>query len=529
MPILYVLQGPDSGQAYRTRGEPLVLGRRSHHVSLSDGAASEHHAEIRPDNGCWVVVDLNSSDGTFVNGRRIMTPTLLRHGDRINLGSTLLFFDRRDQIESDAADWADFNPAELEIDESNTGLARDQSTPFSWIPLESTDVGGRMLSEAAEALASVDSIGLLLDRMSDVVFGRLSADRLGIWLVDPETRSFIPQAARVARVNNGGHRAKVVIPRSILNRIGESREGVLGSRTSREFPRASNDPDEHRNFLAAPILGRDGVVGALFLECATLRHNYTLQELRAVAAVGRVTGLAIEHLRLLEARARSARLVAVGETVAYLSHHIRNILQGMQGGAEVVELGFRRHNLETASDGWALVRRNLERTLHLAMNMLTFTKDRQPRVEPTDLNQLVEEVVGLVGRRLEEQGVAVQTDLRECPLPPLDADGMHQVVHNLVINAIEAVPRGSGRVTIRTRYDETRGEAVLSVEDNGPGIAPQDCKRIFDAFQSSKGQGGTGLGLAAAKKIVQEHHGRIEIESTVGQGATFHVRLPVKN
>jgi signal transduction histidine kinase len=239
-----------------------------------------------------------------------------------------------------------------------------------------------------------------------------------------------------------------------------------------------------------------------------------------------MAGLALEHRRLVESTHKTARLAAVGETVAYLSHHIRNILQGMQGGAEVVELGLRRQDMEIARDGWMLVRRNLERTLHLAKNMLTFSKDRQPRIEPTDLNHLVGDVVSLVSRQAAEKAVTIVSKCEACPLIPLDEDGAHQLVHNLVINALEAVPEGTGQIGVRTRYESSRDEIVLTVQDNGPGIATTDFKRIFEAFQSSKGQGGTGLGLAAARKIVQEHHGRIEVESTVGQGTAFHVYLP---
>jgi len=116
------------------------------------------------------------------------------------------------------------------------------------------------------------------------------------------------------------------------------------------------------------------------------------------------------------------------------------------------------------------------------------------------------------------------------------------VAHNIILNAIEAAPATGGRVNISTRYDpgkyqpsEPGAEATgrrmearvtFSIGDNGPGIPPEERDRIFDAFHSSKGHGGTGLGLAAAKKIVSELHGAIEVESVVGEGTTFHVKLP---
>ena len=110
---------------------------------------------------------------------------------------------------------------------------------------------------------------------------------------------------------------------------------------------------------------------------------------------------------------------------------------------------------------------------------------------------------------------------------PIDADGIHQAVLNLLINAIDAVEPNHGVVTLNSDYDPVAHEALIEVQDNGVGIKPDDLERIFQPFFSSKGQRGTGLGLAVTKKIIDEHLGRIEITSKVGQGTTFRIRLPV--
>ena len=291
--------------------------------------------------------------------------------------------------------------------------------------------------------------------------------------------------------------------------------------------------------------------------------------------------VAVDNLRLQESRVQHERLAAAGETVAYLSHHIRNILQGMQGGADVVELGLRRaaaiavpqsdvhsapriessetdahtestngegvvaaHDgriavaappgplsalsaaVRSVESGWSLIRRNLDRILVLTMNMLTFSKDRQPRIELAQLNKIVEDVIALVQGKADEHRVMILTDLEEMPAVPLDPDGMHQVAHNIILNAIEVCAADTGRVNISTKYHPASARVTLSIGDNGPGIPTDQRARIFDAFQSSKGQAGTGLGLAAAKKIVTELNGQIEVDSTPGEGTTFHIRLP---
>ena len=287
-----------------------------------------------------------------------------------------------------------------------------------------------------------------------------------------------------------------------------------------------------RSVICVPVVVHQEVHGVFHLDCSMSHHTYTQEQLRLVVAVGRLAGMAIENFRLLETRMQTARLAAAGETVAFLSHHVRNMLQGMQGGAEVIELGLKRKNLDAAESGWALVRRNLDRIFHLTMNMLTFSKDRQPRIETAQLNKIVEDAIALAQTRADEKGVMLLAELEEIPAIPLDPEGMHQVAHNILLNAIEAAPARSGRVNIRTSCQlgmgqpASRSVVVLSISDNGPGIPEEQRDKIFDAFHSSKGHGGTGLGLAAAKKIVDELNGHIEVETTLGEGSTFRINLP---
>jgi signal transduction histidine kinase len=281
-----------------------------------------------------------------------------------------------------------------------------------------------------------------------------------------------------------------------------------------------------RSIICVPIVARDKVHGVFHLDCSMSHHTYTQEQLRLVVAIGRLAGMAIENQRLQESRVQTERLAAAGEAVAYLSHHIRNILQGMQGGAEVVELGLKREALEPVKSGWGQIRRNLNRIYILALNMLTFSKERRPRIETAQLNRIVEDVIALVQSKADEHQVMLLTDLEEMPAVPMDPDGMHQVAHNIILNAIEAAPSEGGRVNITTRYFARDARVVLSIQDNGPGIRDEDRGRIFDAFHSSKGHGGTGLGLAAAKKIVTELEGVIDVEGAAGEGTTFHIRLP---
>jgi len=151
--------------------------------------------------------------------------------------------------------------------------------------------------------------------------------------------------------------------------------------------------------------------------------------------------------------------------------------------------------------------------------------------EPTDLARLVEEVVLLVKKDLGRHRVRLDVKAAGSPYARVNPAQIQQVLLNLLINARQAMPNG-GMVRLRLGLDASGRLAELSVADTGVGIAPSDLRRIFEPFYSTKtepdaaGQGGTGLGLAVCRDIVEAHHGRVRAESRLGQGSTFTIILP---
>jgi signal transduction histidine kinase len=482
-------------------------------------------------------VDLNSSNGTYLNGQRLVSPTALKHGDQIKVGSTVLVFTGKEEVEGFTGAQVIRDLVDVDMSsgsgESSILSAVDAGDSVILQPPETADavIAWNVVYKIAETIGSITTVEGLLERITDILFEHLIADRLVLLMRDPQGGELTPQVVR-SRTRDRGQRLKITTSRTIINHVLKTKEGVLcaNAMTDDRFGGDSKQDSIHRlglkSILCVPILVRDEIAGIFHLDSSMSRHTYTQEQLRLVVAIGRLAGMAIDNLRLQESRVQNERLAAAGETVAYLSHHIRNILQGMQGGADVVELGLKRRSIENVESGWSLIRRNLNRIYVLAMNMLTFSKDRQPRVELAQLNKIVEDVIALVQNKADEHKVMILTDLDEMPAVPLDPEGMHQVAHNIIINAIEAAPPQGGRVNISTKYQPAAACVCLSIGDNGPGIPTEEKNRIFDAFHSSKGQAGTGLGLAAARKIVTELNGEIEVESAVGEGTIFHVRLP---
>jgi signal transduction histidine kinase len=166
----------------------------------------------------------------------------------------------------------------------------------------------------------------------------------------------------------------------------------------------------------------------------------------------------------------------------------------------------------------------IQRLEGLVNNVLTFARPPQPQFEAQDMNRVVSEVLRFLEADFRQNEVKVTTDL-EPLLPEIELDGrqLKQALINILVNANQVLERG-GLVRVRTRAG-SRGEVVVEIEDNGPGIPADVQDRIFDVFYSRRG-GGTGLGLPIARQIVERHGGAIEMESEEGQGTLFRLRLP---
>lgn len=249
----------------------------------------------------------------------------------------------------------------------------------------------------------------------------------------------------------------------------------------------------------------------------TLRCGSTVMEVRAVQpdAPGAPADEDPERLR------------AIGETVATISHSVKNILQGLRSGADAVELALRRGDLQLAREGWPIVARNLDRISWLAMNMLAFAKERPLEVEESDLAAVVREACDLVRGGAERQRVRVDARVDD-PMPPapVDANAVHQVLLNLLVNAVDAAAARGGRVQVRCALDAARARFVIEVEDDGTGVPAEVRARMFEPFASTKGQRGTGLGLAVARSLVERHGGTLEHRDAMPHGTVMTASFP---
>jgi two-component system NtrC family sensor kinase len=226
----------------------------------------------------------------------------------------------------------------------------------------------------------------------------------------------------------------------------------------------------------------------------------------------------------------SEKMASIGKLAATVAHEINNPLFGILTYARLVLRGLGRLEGDHSemSEQLHTIERESKRCGDLVKNLLTFSRQAPSNRKPNDLNTIVHRAVMLVKHKLDMQSIELAENLAE-DLPPVECDGnqIQQVVLVLLVNASEAMAR-CGRIEVTTEFDPAAEQSIVWVKDNGSGIPEDVLPRIFDPFFTTKeDQNRTGLGLAVASSIVEQHTGEITVRSKPGEGTTFRVALPV--
>ena len=546
MAALFVIQGRNKGARFDLAGQPLAvtIGRESgNFIKLEDHEVSRRHAEIRRVGETLVLGDLKSSNGTFVNDRKVERAELAS-GDRIRIGRTVLVY-AKDHDDEQAIGLVDIVGGEAGVDGSriirtmreddSIARAAPENGQSRWLARARSNV--QVMYRTSLAVSHTLDIDELLGRVLQLVFEWVEADRGCIMLLDPETKELTTKARRDRRAGDTGSMA---ISRTILDYVLSNREGVLTSDAQDDDRFASGNSVVRtgvREAICVPLQGRYDIVGVIYVDTTTplaeaveSGRRFGDDHLKLMIAIAHQAALAVEDTTYYSAMVQAERLAAVGQTIATLSHHIKNILQGIRGGSYLVDMGLEGDDLALVRKGWDIVNRNQNKISSLVMDMLSFGKEREPDPVPSDLAALIAEIVETVHQRAEELGATIRWQ-PPAGMPALlfDPEGISRAVLNVVTNALDAVEgRPDPTISIETGIDRGSGMVRIVVTDNGAGMSPETLGQIFNVFVSTKGARGTGLGLAVSRKILREHGGDIRATSRADAGSTFVMEFPAR-
>jgi signal transduction histidine kinase len=333
------------------------------------------------------------------------------------------------------------------------------------------------------------------------------------------------------------------IPRrgSIAEWVIENEEPlILDDDLSKETRFVSIARERHiRSSMCVPLKAKGKTIGTLNITRTESTTPFSSENLRTLQIMASQAAVAIENARLHKEVLQAARLATLGQTVSGISHCIKNILTGVKGGITVTEVAMETNDSQLQAKGWNMLKRNIERISLLVLDMLDYSKSRKPHRSLAELDTIISDVLATVETKAEEAKVKICLEvlLGSDPLC-VDSDQIFRCLLNVVTNAIDASTPGS-TITIRsmplslgeTAYrlfhtDGVHPYTILEVVDEGCGIPRQLLDKIFDPFFSTKGSRGTGLGMPVTRKIIEEHGGRLEVDSTPGEGTTVRFLLP---
>lgn len=554
VPRLIVIKGTDEGKQFQLTEAAYSIGRDAGNaVRLTDTEVSRRHAEfLRTEEGGYRLVDVGSANGSFVNNQPAKD-VVLQAGDQVRIGQTILVYSAGPSpaARTDLAERISMiTRHDLEIpsavvktvaeEEGSRILAQPGRAGTAWLKTALANLG--VMYEAIQAVSHILDLNQLLERIMDLIFRSIEADRGCIMLRGVEGGTLEPKAARWRTTDKAEEH--IAISRTVMDYVLREKQGVLVADAAEDDRFRSGQSIVRygiREVICVPMRGRHDTLGVLYLDTLTGARElarrqsetgkFTEDHLTLAVAIAHQAALAVEDTRYHQAMLQAERLAAVGQAVAALSHHIKNILQGLRSGGEILKMGLDGKDEALLHQGWKIVEKNQGKIYHLVMDMLSYSKEREPAVEPADINRIVRDVLELTQGRAKEIGARLEAKL-DAALPPVpaDAEGLHRALLNVVGNALDAVEESDEPCVIVAPKLEADGQWMrIVVQDNGPGVPAARQEEIFKPFVSTKGAKGTGLGLPVSRKILREHGGDLLLHSEPGQGSQFVLRLPLKS
>ncbi|MFN7132335.1 MAG: ATP-binding protein, partial [Myxococcales bacterium] len=367
----------------------------------------------------------------------------------------------------------------------------------------------------------------------------LSDHRPGFFLLDhrgPSPVTFLDAAAARHLVSAAMRGEKAVLVENLERRIAELRTAEQTEhRRTREEVKRLNDLKatlaQMKAGIVVPLLAGDRVIGFLTLWDERVPEAYASDEIALVLEIAEFVGTVVENSKLFDKMKEKDRLAALGEMAAGLAHEIRNPLGAIKGAAQFLD-----PKSLPGEDGEFLgvIVEEVNRLNSVVTQFLDYSRPLKQNFAPTDLSDVITRTMKLLQSESIPENVAVKLELPERPPRTQgDAEQLKQVLINLILNAVQAMPDG-GSLTLSVKVPETFPQwrlaesqefLELRVRDTGLGMSEEARRNIFVPFYTTK-EKGTGLGLAISQRIVKNHGGSISVWSKVGEGTEFLIRLP---
>ena len=399
-----------------------------------------------------------------------------------------------------------------------------------------------VLSGVGKSVVSLMDLEGLLSRVVEAAVYVASAEEGFLLLVDPEAKDLYLRAGKnLGEEHAQGLRLKVAD--SLAGQALKTRKPVRvsGKRTGRDFKVKTGYLV--KSLLHVPLLLRGEAIGVLSVDNQLSEREFTADDEALLSSLADYAAISIENATLYEELRKnvdslkrsqqelieSSKLAAVGTLAAGIAHEFNNLLAGISGHAQLALLSDDREEIAQALN---VIVDSVDRAKRITTNLLAFARRREPRMELADIREAVENPLLLMERELESSNIELVRRFSAVRHTVCDAAQISQVCLNMLTNARDAMLPGGGTLTVEVREDGD--DLVIVFSDTGCGVPEHIRDKLFEPFVTTKGalgggeMSGTGLGLSVSYGIVRNHGGTIELETEVGKGSTFTVRLPIR-
>lgn len=419
-------------------------------------------------------------------------------------------------------------------------------------------VSQQLLGTVTDTLSSIAELEKRLHIVAERLCTDFRVERAGFWIFGQDQNQIALKAMEGNRMPSENFSPDTLLHYFTSASVGEyvmvsqRREPLvydeldsLLSGTADQDPMLASVAGEMKGLgmeLIIPIFSEDTLVGLLLMGPKRSGELYFNDDLKLLGIIAQEAGIAIDNARLYhrlqqqmeelktmqtQQLLQSSKLASIGELATNIAHEINNPLTSILGFAtlllkDTAESDPRRKDLK-------IIESEAMRSRDIVRNLLDFARSKEPKREPVEINEVIRNTLALIRYYAEKSNILIKEAYQEVPKVSVDVNQMKQVFVNIIKNALEAMPQG-GQLWIKTQWLPKERQVEILFEDSGCGIHPDHLSKIFDPFFTTKSEIlGTGVGLAVSSGIIKRHGGEVQVESTLGQGSRFYVRLPLNN
>lgn len=507
----------------------ISLGRGiSNDLKILDHNVSRKHALIENREGKFFIKDLLSTNGTIVNGL-LIKEKVLSEGDQIKIGDCIFLFEK-DNTQIFFPNYQNQLLQIVDDDENNSNVDIDMELETRNIKIFDDKILSKkprelikayrklsILFEIGKTLGTQSQIAPLLSKILESIFKIIPAQRGFILKIDPYTYDVIPLIVKKLETNK--FKKTISISNKILNYVNKNRKGILTTE-----PLENNKPNINiRTVICAPLFIKDTMFGYIWIDTENRNTVISSDDLELITAIAQQTSLALENIKLTDDRIRTERLSAIGEMVSSVVHEIKNPLSSIQIYTELLQ---DLHHDKDQTEYTDVILSEITRLLDTTNQILDYGQTITLITQLEDVTFLIDEVLKILEQQARLKNIKlIKKYKKSLPQVPIDHDRLKQVIFNIALNAIQMTP-DNGNVIVSIALLPQKKYFRISIADNGPGIQPALKEQIFQPFFSNR-RGGSGLGLSISQRIIEEHGGRIQVDSDGKKGACFHIELPL--